>query len=70
MCFHGTSRLFIRIRTQLVGDPAFLSADMKVLAICKYGKIIRLAGISQGDPDGEAFFASHLKFLRGEHVKT
>ena len=35
------------IRTQLVGDPAFLSADMKVLAICKcYGKKIRLvAGI-------------------------
>ena len=56
---------------RLVGDPAFLSADMKVLAICKcYGKIIRLvAGISQGDPDGEAFFASHLKFLRGERVE-
>jgi phosphoinositide-3-kinase regulatory subunit 4 len=52
---------------KLVGDPAFLSADMKVLAICKrYGDIVRLvAGIPQGDPDGEAFFAAHLDLLRG-----
>jgi serine/threonine protein kinase len=55
---------------RLVGDPAFLSADMKVLAICKcYGGIVRLvAGITQGDPDGEAFFAAHLDLLRGEHL--
>lgn len=63
--FSGFVYGFVR---RLVEDPVFLSADMKVFAMCKcYGSIVRfVAGMHQGDSEGEKFFATHLKLLCSE----